>query len=201
MLSVVDAALSPLTADWLLPAVGSLLLVDPEDCVGSLEASVLEVVSLVADADGSELALVEDESVLSCEGVTDEDSDGRSEPPERSSLTWEMVVPSPPEMAWPLTNSKAVIPAMASTKTATALIRILFQGSRRVSGSRSSTNAWESAAPRGGCGSVAAGSEAVCQRSKTTVSSVTVVSSVVSSSPRLTMTEVILSLVRFSEAV
>ena len=57
---------------------------------------------------------------------------GVSVPPERPSLTWVIVVPSPPETDWPLISSKAVMPAIASRKTAAALTRIGFQGHRET---------------------------------------------------------------------
>jgi hypothetical protein len=54
----------------------------------------------------------------------------------RGSLTWVMVVPSPPERAWPETSSKAVRAAAAMANAARAPTTMLFQfGPRRAGGS------------------------------------------------------------------
>ena len=100
--------------------------------VGSVEVlgSVLGATDWLGSEDGAELGSVDD--VALALGWVDGACDGLLEPPERPSLTWLIVVPWPPEMAWPLITSKAVMPAYAITKTAAALTRMPFQGRRRI---------------------------------------------------------------------
>lgn len=95
---------------------------------GSADAlgALLGAVGWLGSADGSELGSVDGPVLVSLLGWVDGACDGLFEPPDRPSLTCVIVVPSPPEIAWPVSTSKPVMAAKASTNTAAVLARIGF---------------------------------------------------------------------------